>query len=94
MAHVDRKQYWKIFAALAVMTALEVGVVYIPGLATGLLLTALFGLAISKATLVGLFYMHLTHETATLKMTVAIPMSLPVFYAMVLMGDAAWRLLP
>lgn len=93
MAHVNRKEYWVIFGALFVLTVLEVGVTYIPGLAKTLLAVALIGMAISKATLVGLFYMHLKHETRALKLTVLIPMSLPAVYALILIGEAAWRLI-
>jgi cytochrome c oxidase subunit IV len=93
MAHVDRKEYVKIFAALAVLTALEVGVVYIPGIAKTLMVSALVLLALTKAALVGLFFMHLKHETKSLKMTVALPFVAPAVYAFVLITEAAWRLL-
>ena len=39
--HVDRKQYLMVFAALTVLTVLEVGVVYVPGINRILLGTAL-----------------------------------------------------
>ena len=90
MAHVNRKQYWVIFVALAVLTLLEVGVVYTP-IGWGLMVSALIGLAVSKAALVGLFYMHLKHETRVLKLTVAIPMATPALYAFVLIVEAGWR---
>lgn len=90
--HVDRKLYVKIFFALLILTIIEVGVAYLP-ISTPLMVSALVGLAIVKATLVALFYMHLSHETKVLKLTVLIPLSLPVFYAVVLIADAAWRML-
>ena len=88
-----RKVYWKIFVWLFVLTILEVGIVYIPGLSKALLIVGLVGLAIVKAALVGFFYMHLNGETVGLRWTVAIPMALPGFYALVLIADAAWRYL-
>ena len=91
--HVNRKQYWVIFVYLLVLTVLEVGIVYIPGINKVLLVSALILLAITKATLVGLFYMHLKHETKILKLTVAIPMASPALYAFVLIAEAGWRLL-
>ena len=94
MAHVNRKEYWFIFTALAVLTALEVGIVYIPGVAKAALVSALIALAVVKAGLVGLFFMHLRYETAVLKATVIIPLMVPAFYAVVLIGEASWRLLP
>jgi caa(3)-type oxidase subunit IV len=92
LAHVNRKQYWQIFVALTVLTALEVGLVYIPGISKVLMGIGLCTLAIVKATLVGLYYMHLGHETKQLKLSVAIPMTVPAFYAFVLIAEAAWRL--
>jgi cytochrome c oxidase subunit 4 len=94
MAHVNRKEYWVVFIALAVLTALEVGVVYVPGIGKGLLVSALILLALAKAACVGLFYMHLKHETRILKLTVAIPLATPAVYAVVLVLEAAWRLAP
>ena len=61
-------------------------------LAKGLLVSALILLALVKAALVGLFYMHLVHETNVLKWSVAIPMATPVLYALVLIAEASWRL--
>lgn len=92
MAGSHRKQYWFIFVALGVLTLLEVGVVYVPGIGKTALVTALCLMAVTKAALVGLFYMHLAHETNILKLTVAIPMAIPAFYAFVLIAEAAWRL--
>jgi cytochrome c oxidase subunit 4 len=91
MAHVSRKEYWIIFAALAVLTGLEVGVVYVPGIGKKLLVAGLILLALAKAALVALFYMHLKHETRILKLTVFIPLSTPAIYATVLIMEAAWR---
>lgn len=91
--HVNRKQYWVIWLYLLLLTVVEVGLVYVPGIPRGLMVSALFALAIAKAVLVGLFYMHLKHETRVLKWSVAIPMASPVVYAAVLMAEASWRLL-
>jgi len=89
--HVNRKQYLTVFAALAILTALEVGLVYIPGIAKVLLGIGLVGLALAKAWTVGWFFMHLGHETRHLKGTVALPFIFPAVYAFVLIADAAWR---
>ncbi len=90
--HIDRKQYWVIFVVLGVLTALEIGVVYLP-ISWGLMVSALVGLAVVKAATVGIFYMHLGHETMVLKMTVMVPMAVPGFYAIVLILDAVYRLI-
>jgi cytochrome c oxidase subunit 4 len=91
MAHVNRKEYWSIFGALTVLTALEVGLVYVPGIAKGLMVLGLVMLAVVKAALVGLFFMHLRHETRGLRLTVAIPLATPAVYAIVLIADAVAR---
>ena len=93
MAHINRKEYWMVFGALFVLTILEVGVVY-AGVPKTPLFLALSGLALVKASLVGLFFMHLKHETKILRRTVAIPMSIPAFYALILIAEGAWRRLP
>ena len=92
-AHVNRKSYLIVFLVLAVLTALEIAAVYLH-LGKGTLVTVLVALAVTKAAIVGLFYMHLNHETKVLKASVAIPMSLPALYALVLIAEGAWRRLP
>jgi len=91
--HVNRKQYWVIWLYLLLLTVVEVGLVYVPGIPKGLTTSALFALAIAKAALVGLFFMHLKHDTRVLRWAVAVPMATPVAYAAVLIAEASWRLL-
>ena len=91
MAHVDRKQYWIIFAVLFVLTVLEVSVVKVHGIDKTLMIIALVGLAVTKAAFVGLYYMHLKYETRILKLTIGIPMATPAFYALILIAEAVWR---
>jgi caa(3)-type oxidase subunit IV len=96
MAHVNRKEYWAIFGFLFLLTILEVLLAYTPqwtpAIDKRLVVTGLIALAVAKAALVGLFYMHLKHETRVLKLTVAIPLATPAVYALVLISEAAWRL--
>jgi cytochrome c oxidase subunit 4 len=86
------REYMIIFAVLAVLTVLEVGVAKLPGVGKTSISLALIGLALTKAAIVALFYMHLKHETKVLKFTVALPMAAPTIYALVLISEAAWRL--
>jgi cytochrome c oxidase subunit 4 len=88
---VDRKEVWKIFAVLFALTVLEVAVAQVPGVGKVPLYIALIGLALTKAACVGLYYMHLKHETKYLKMTVALPFAAPTVYALVLIAEGAWR---
>jgi caa(3)-type oxidase subunit IV len=91
-APVNRRQYWFIWLYLLVLTLAEVGVANVPALGKGLVVSALVLLAVVKAALVGLFYMHLVHETNVLKWTVVLPLLSPVLYAVVLIAEAGWRL--
>ena len=85
-------EYMVIFAVLTALTVLEVVIAQIPGISRKLLAVALVGLAVTKAGIVGLYYMHLKSETRVLKLTVALPLAAPTIYALVLMAEAAWRL--
>lgn len=91
MAKVHRKQYWVVFAVLTALTLLEVAVAQVPGIAHGLLVSALVLLAVAKASFVMLFYMHLKSETGVLRLTVLAPFAIPALYAIVLILDAGWR---
>jgi cytochrome c oxidase subunit 4 len=88
--HASRKEYWVIFVMLGVLTLLELGVAKMD-MGTHLKVSGLVLLALAKATLVALFYMHLKHETRVLRLTVAIPLMVPMLYALVLIGDSMWR---
>ena len=87
----NRKEYWKIFVVLAVLTVLEVGVAQLPGFSKRTIAVGLITLALTKAACVGLFYMHLKSETKVLKATVFLPFAAPAIYALVLISEAAWR---
>jgi cytochrome c oxidase subunit 4 len=88
---IPRILYLRVFAVLAVLTGAEIAVVYVPGIARGLLIGALLLLALAKAALVLLYFMHLRHETRGLRLTVLVPFALPALFAVVLMAEAAWR---
>jgi caa(3)-type oxidase subunit IV len=88
----NRKEYLVIFVVLFVLTVLEVAVAQVPGISKTMLGLALVSMAIAKAAFVGLYYMHLKHETNVLKLTVAIPLATPAVYAIVLIAEATWRL--
>ncbi len=50
-------------------------------------------MALVKAVLVALFYMHLNHETKIIRWSVLVPLCFPPLYAVVLIAEAGWRLL-
>src|SRR5688572_9947858 len=84
------RQYWLIFGLLAVLTLVEVGVVYLP-LSKPVIVTMLVVLALVKAGMVGLYFMHLLHETTILKLMVCVPLALGAIYSVGLIWEAFWR---
>jgi cytochrome c oxidase subunit IV len=82
----EHRRYLQVFAWLAVLTAVEIGVIYmpIPHLAIGLMLCLL---AATKAAMVALFYMHLAYEKTTLAYIALTPAILCVFLIFMLLPD-------
>ena len=87
----NRKEYVVIFFVLAALTAIEVVVAQVPGLSKMVLGLLLVALAVTKALVVALYYMHMKHETKVMKLSVLIPMAAPAIYAIVLISETAWR---
>lgn len=88
----NRREYIIMFFVLAALTALEVGIVKVPGIGKTAIRIGLVGLALTKAACVGLYYMHLKHETRVMRLVVMLPFAAPALYAFVLISEAAWRL--
>ncbi len=78
--------YMNIFWTLAVLTVVEVVVVYLPlaKFTIGLVLVLLAG---TKATLVALYFMHLRFEKRMLGMIALTPMVICVFLIFMLLPD-------
>ncbi len=83
-----RKDYFRIFVALFVLTVLEIGVAYSP-IPRKIMVVLMVSLALTKAALVGLFYMHLRYEKRSLLWLAACPLPLAGLYAVFLMLDAS-----
>ncbi|MBI3799910.1 MAG: cytochrome C oxidase subunit IV family protein [Deltaproteobacteria bacterium] len=85
-AQHEEPNYMNIFWTLAVLTVIEVGVVYVPAsrLLIGFLLVAL---ACTKATLVAMYFMHLKFERSTLGIIALTPMLICVFLIFMLLPD-------
>lgn len=90
----SRRPYLIIFGLLFAFTVLEV-LVALPsmGVAQGLKVSALILLALTKAGMVALWFMHLKSEFKALRWSVLIPFAFPALYAFVLIAEASWRLL-
>ena len=85
LAH-EQRRYLQVFAWLAFLTAVEIGVIYLPisRVAIGGMLVVL---AATKAALVALFYMHLSVEKRTLAYIALTPAVLCVFLVFMLLPD-------
>jgi cytochrome c oxidase subunit 4 len=83
-----RKQpnYMAVFAALAVLTIIEVGVAFV-GFGRTVTILILIGLAIWKATLVALYYMHLRFEPPKLVLMVLAPLPLAVILVLAVLTE-------
>jgi cytochrome c oxidase subunit 4 len=91
LAH-DEPNYMLIFYWLAALTAIEVGVTY-AGLPKVLMIALLVGLAVAKATMVAMYFMHLKFERSTLGLIALTPPLLLVMFVCITYPDTAWRLL-
>jgi cytochrome c oxidase subunit 4 len=86
-------QYFVVFGALCVLTLVELGVATTSGIARPAAVVALISLAVAKAALIALFYMHLRFETRILRLTVLGPLAAPAAYGIILMAEAGVRVL-
>ena len=88
MASAEHKHpnYMAIFWYLAVLTVVEIADIYMPlaKLTIGVLLCAL---ALGKATLVAMYFMHLRFETRTLGMVALTPLAIATLLVFVLLPD-------
>lgn len=64
--HPGPKQYVMIAVILAVVTAIEVAIYYVPAL-EGVLVPSLIGFSLIKFVLVGLWFMHLKFDSRIFK---------------------------
>jgi cytochrome c oxidase subunit 4 len=72
-----KPNYMGVFVILGVLTAVEVGIAFI-GLSRTLTIVALLVLAVWKAMLVALYYMHLRYEPRNLHLLVIAPIPLVI----------------
>ncbi|HEX6209382.1 MAG TPA: cytochrome C oxidase subunit IV family protein [Methylomirabilota bacterium] len=79
--------YMAIFWLLAILTVVEIGVVFLPfgKMINGTLLCAL---AVGKAALVAMYFMHLKFETRTLGLIAITPLAIATLLVFVILPDA------
>ncbi|MEE9136958.1 MAG: cytochrome C oxidase subunit IV family protein [candidate division NC10 bacterium] len=78
--------YIAIFWWLLVLTILEVAVIYAP-MAKLIIVILLIGMALSKASLVAMYFMHLRFEPRALGIIALVPLILCVFLVLMLLPD-------
>jgi cytochrome c oxidase subunit IV len=88
-AHAE-PNYIAVFIWLAVLTAVEVGVVYLP-LTKFAQAVILVVLAFTKAALVALYFMHLKFERRTMLLVAVTPVILCVFLMFMLIPERVIR---
>lgn len=88
MASAEHKHpnYMAIFWYLAILTVIEIAVIYAPltKLTIGVLLCSL---ALGKAVLVAMYFMHLRFETRTLGMVAITPLVIATLLVFLLLPD-------
>jgi len=82
-----RRDYFRIFWVLLVLTIIEVAVSY-SKIDKRIMSAVMIALALSKASFVGLYYMHLKYEKRSLMWLAFLPLPLAGFYAVFLLLDA------
>ena len=94
-AHAGRRRvYWIVFGTLFLLTVLEVAIAHPElGVPRTPMVLGLIAMALAKAGLVALFFMHLRDEFRTLRLGVLIPFLFPAIYAVILIVEAGWRLI-
>jgi cytochrome c oxidase subunit 4 len=83
--------YMMIFYWLAALTVVEVGIAYLPESMRVLMIASLIGLAIAKASLVAMYFMHLKFEKMTLSLIALTPPFLLILFVVITYPDIAWR---
>lgn len=83
MTHTSsaRRPYMRVFAFLVLLTVVEVGVAFVLA-ASSAKAPLLIALALAKATLVAMYYMHLRFEGRVLRLIAIFPLILSIVLAL------------
>jgi cytochrome c oxidase subunit IV len=88
--HGKHPNYVLIWVYLTVLTAIEIGIAFISQLPQGVLIPALLFLAVWKALLVALYFMHLKFEPRTLLILAIVPLPLAAIFVLAAMTEHVW----
>ena len=86
----EHPNYIAIWVWLAVLTVIEVGVAFMSHLPKPVLMLLLVGMALFKALLVAMYFMHLKFEQRTLRTIALIPLPLAVLLVLVVITEKIW----
>jgi cytochrome c oxidase subunit 4 len=93
--HASIRTYVNIAIVLAVVTAIEIAALYVPGLPKGLLVGGLLILSVIKFALVVGFYMHLRYDPPLFSAMFVGPLAIAICVILALMAlFSAFLLLP
>jgi len=82
--------YWAIWAYLLVLTVGEVGVAFLSHWNKALLVVILLGLAVWKALLVAMYFMHLRFEGNRMRIFAVAPLPLTVIIVLAVLTEFRW----
>lgn len=81
--------YWAVWAGLAILTVFELGVAFLPW-AKQVLILLLLAMAIWKALLVGLYFMHLRYEGNRMRIFAIAPLPLTIIIIIAVLTEYVW----
>jgi cytochrome c oxidase subunit 4 len=87
--HVHHPPYIGIWVGLAVLTGVELGVAFLPW-PKRIIIALLIGLALWKALLVALYYMHLRFEPNRVRILAIAPLPLAVILVTAVITEYFW----
>ena len=93
--HASLKTYIQVALVLAIITAVEVATLYVPGIPDGLLVVSLLVMSVIKFVLVVGFFMHLKYDGGIMRAMFIGPLILSILIILAIMAlFGAYLLLP
>ena len=89
VAHRRHPNYIGVFIGLAVLTAVELMVAFLPWSKRTIILLLIF-LAVWKALMVALYFMHLRFESNHLRILAVAPLPLAVILVLAVITEYVW----
>ncbi len=86
---IAHPNYWVVWAALAALTLVELGVAFLPW-SRQVIVLLLIGLAVWKAVLVALYFMHLRFEKNRMRIFALAPLPLTVIIVIAVLTEFVW----